>query len=201
MNELITSINDATTVEQVYAILNQALEQLDAIPTILDAYKSNAKQELNSYKSPELFRPEEVAELNSILSNAFARIDACNDTDSIDLIVIETKQAIDRLKTAAEYEAEELEAEKRVARAEVEVYVGLLEFERYSDENAAVIQQLALKARNDINAATSKEEIRQIVETFKQNIKDVKTKDGSIFDGEKYIEKEQKGNGDRNRMR
>ena len=50
-----------------------------------------------------------------------------------------------------------------------------------------------LKARNDINAATSKEEIRQIVETFKQNIKDVKTKDGSIFDGEKYIEKEQKG--------
>ena len=189
----IASINDATTVEQVYAILNQALEQLDAIPTILDAYKSNAKQELNSYKSPELFRSEEVAELNSILSNAFARIDACNDTDSIDLIVIETKQAIDRLKTAAEYEAEELEAEKRVARAEVEVYVGLLEFERYSDENAAAIQQLALKARNDINAATSKEEIRQIVETFKQNIKDVKTKDGSIFDGEKYIEKEQKG--------
>ena len=182
-------INSATTNEEVEQYLNNGIASIDAIPTLLDEYKISAQQELNNYKSADLYRDEEKAELRTILNNAFARIDACTDKDSIDYIVMTTKQQIDALKTAAEYEAEELASEKRVAKTEIETYIGLLEIGRYSDENAAKIQQLALKARSDVDAATSIEEVRQIVAQFKEDIKNVPTKDGSTFDGEKYIEK------------
>ena len=46
-----------------------------------------------------------------------------------------------------------------------------------------------MKARTDVDNATSQEEVQRIVDEFKQAIKDVKTNDGSTFDGEKYIEK------------
>ena len=182
-------IDGATTVDQVYALLNEALGQIDAIATILDDYKTAAKAELNAYKSPELYRQNEVNELNRILAQAFASIDNCNDTLSVDIIVANAKTQIDALKTAAQYDAEELASAKRIAKAEIEAYVGLLELDRYSDENAALIQQLAMKARSDVDNATSKEEVNRIVEEFKQAIKDVKTNDGSTFDGEKYVEK------------
>ena len=188
IDQYTTSINNAASNEEVEQLLNQAINAINNIPTILGSYKKAAKEELNAYKSPALFRQEEKDQLNSILQDAFMKIDACNDKDSVDYIVLITKQAIDNLKTAAEYDAEELASEKRTAKAEIETYIGLLEMNRYSDENAALIQQLALKARSDVDAATSKDEIRQIVNTFKQAIKDVATKDGSTFDGEKYIE-------------
>ena len=182
-------IDNATSVEQVYSILEEALAEIDAISTILDDYKKAAKAELTAYKSPELFRQNEVNELNRILTQAFASIDNCNDTLSVDVIVANAKTQIDGLKTAAQYDAEELASFKRAAKAEIEAYVGLLELNRYSDENTALISQLAMKARSDVDNATSQEEVQRIVDTFKQAIKEVKTNDGSTFDGEKYIEK------------
>ena len=70
----------------------------------------------------------------------------------------------------------------------IETYIGLVELNRYTDENVAKIQQLAMQARSDVDNATSIEEVRRIVSTFKEAIKQVPTKDGSTFDGEKYIE-------------
>ena len=188
-------INNATSVADVDSLLNAALAEIDAVPTALSEYKSSAKEELAAYKSPSIYRDNEQAELSSILSNAYSRIDACSDKDSVDYIVSTTKQAIDALKTASEYDAEELASEKRLAKTEIETYIGLVEIERYSDENAATIQQLALKARQDVDNATSIEEVRNIVSQFKEDIKNVSTKDGSVFDGEKYIEKGSKKKG------
>lgn len=191
LSNYITQINAATSNSEVEQLLTAAINAIDAVPTILGDYKTAAKEELSAYKSPSIYRQAEQDELNNILSEAFLRIDACNDTDSVDYIVLVTKQAIDQLKTAAQYDAEELASEKRAAKTEIETYIGLLELDRYSDENVALIQQLAFKARSDVDAASSIDEIKQIVNAFKQSIKDVKTNDGSIFDGEKYIEKGQ----------
>ena len=92
------------------------------------------------------------------------------------------------VKTAEERDLEDLEAEKRVARTEVEMYVGLLQLNRYSDENIALIRDLAFTARNDIENASNSDEIQNILATFKEAIKEVKTNDGSTFNGETYVE-------------
>lgn len=184
-----TQINNATTVEQVYQLVDAAIAAIDAVPTILVEYKNAAKTELNNYRSPSIYRQEEQNELSKILAEAYQKIDACGDKNSVDYIVLTTKQAIDQLKTAAEYDAEDLQTKQRSAKAEIESFIGKMEMNRYSEENAALIQQLALQARKDVDAATSIEEVDRIVSEFKQAIINVKTIDGSTFDGEKYTNK------------
>ena len=191
INEIISSysssIDSATTNEQVQQLLEEALSRIDAISTILMDYKASAKEELQSYKPASLFREEEQRELAKILTGAFENIDNYNDKESIDFIVEQAKNAIDGIKTAAQRDIEDLADAKRLGKADIEAYVGLLEMDRYSDENINAIQSLALKARKDVDNATSIEEVNQIINAFKEQIKNIQTKDGSIFDGEKYL--------------
>ena len=181
-------INDATTVEQVEAFLEDGLYQMSLVPTLLVEYKASAKAELANYKPASVFREEEQVELQKILQEAYANIDNCNDKASIDYVVRLAKAEIDELKTAEQRDAEDLADSKKVTKAELEAYVGLLEMDRYSDENINLIQSLALQARTDIDNAASIEEVQNILAKFKEDIKNVKTLDGTIFDGEKYIQ-------------
>ena len=183
-------IDAADTVEKVDTILAEALERLNAVPTALTEYKATAKEELQSYKSKDLYREEEQETLLDILNDAFEQIDSCSDKASVDLVVDEAKEDIDALKTAAEKDAEDLANKKRLAKADVETYFGLLDMDIYSEENASSLQALALKARSDIEKATSEQEINNIVQTFKDAVKEVQTKDGSKFNGETYDESE-----------
>ena len=192
LNAIITNyqelIDNATDSNDVYNKLNEALDQIDLIPTLLRDYQNAAKETLIAYASTREYREEEQMELNYILNDAYERIYGSDDYDDIDAIVMKTKADIDTLKTAEERDLEDLEAEKRVARTEVEMYVGLLQLNRYSDENIALIRDLAFTARNDIENASNSDEIQNILTTFKDAIKEVKTNDGSTFNGETYIE-------------
>ena len=195
INSYSDQIDSATTVEEVEAKLEEGLERINAVPTILDEYKVSMKEELQSYKSVDAYRAEEKEELNKILNSAFSQIDGCSDKDSVDLVVRDAKRDIDELKTAAQRDAEDLADAKRTAKADLESYVGLLDMNRYSDESANQIQSLALKARNDIDKATSIAEVNSILSAFKEAIKGVKTNDGSTFNGETYVKASKKGCG------
>lgn len=199
INDILTSylaqINSATSVADIDQLLDAFIAAVDAIPTILAEYKNAAKAELKNYKSPSNYRQEEHETLVKLLNDAYLKIDVCGDKDSVDYIVLITKQAIDQLKTAAEYDAEDLQSKQRSAKADIEAFIGKVELERYSEENAALIQQLALQARKDVDAANNIEEVDRIVAEFKQAIIDIKTLDGTIFDGEQYISKNKANNG------
>ena len=186
VNEYLVKIEQAET-DQISAVLNEALALIDAIPTILDEAKAAAKAELAAYRSADLYRDEEKAELNSILETAYTRIDAATDEESISLIVANAKAAIDELKTAAQRDAEDLAAKKKSAKSEVNALASLLEMDRYNDENQAKLSDLTYKAIADIDKATSEAEIDQIVLQYKADIMAVETKDGSTFDGSKYV--------------
>ena len=198
LRDLISScqelINQASSVNEVYSKLNEALEHIDLIPTLLRDYQNAAKENLRAYASRHEYREDEQIELNYILAEAYQNIDKTDDYDDIDQIVRDAKEDIDTLKTAEERDLEDLEAEKRVARTEVEMYVGLLQLNRYSNENIALIRDLAFTARNDIENASNSEQIQNILETFKTAIKGVKTNDGSTFNGETYIEPNKQNN-------
>lgn len=188
-------LDAATTVDNVKTLLDFALDLIDAVPTLLNDYQVEAKTLLQAYSELHQYRDDEQMELNSILMDAYADIDEAEDFEEVDQIVKDAKADIDSLKTAEERDLEDLEAEKRVARTEVEVYVGLLQMHRYSDENIALIRTLAFTARSDIEAATSSEQIESILSVFKEAIKAVKTNDGSKFNGETYIEPNSGSNG------
>ena len=188
-------INQATTIEQVNDLIDEALLKIDGVNTLLDDYKYTKKEELTNYRSPDLYRAEEKATLQTLLSNAFAEIDGCNDELSIDLIVQQTKLSIDDIKTAAERDAEDLVAAKGTATTDVQSYASKIEMERYSDENADLLESMTYQALDDIQAATTIEQVNEIVSTYKEAVKEVKTKDGSRFDGDKYINKKSGGCG------
>ena len=199
LNELVSHyielIDNTTDVENVYSILNNALDQIDLIPTLLKDYQNAAKEELLEYSFIHDYREDEQMELNYILNEAYQEIDNADDYEDIDDIVVNAKAEIDTLKTAEERDIEDLEAEKRVARTEVEMYVGKLQMNRYSSENIAIIRDLAFAARSDIDNASNSEQIQSILETFKEAIKEIKTNDGSTFNGETYIEPNSKTSG------
>ena len=188
INSYTESLDNQTSINDVQSTLNEALNQLDLIPTILGEYKISAKEILNTYAAAHNYREDEQKELNSILESAFGNIDKAEDQEDVDKVINEAKAEIDTLKTAEERAAEDLAAEKKVARTEVEMFVGLLELNRYSDESIALIRNLAFTARSDIENASNSEEIENIVNTFKAEIIEIETNDGSTFDGEKYIE-------------
>ena len=186
VNQYLVAIEEAET-EQIQSVLREALALIDAIPTLLDEYKSAAKAELASYRSADLYRDEEKAELASILETANAQIDAASDKATIDAIVANAKAAIDELKTAEQRDAEDLAAKKKSGKSEVNALASLLEMDRYSDENQTALSNLTYKAIEDIDKATSEAEIDSIVAKYKADIMAVETKDGSTFDGSKYV--------------
>ena len=188
INTYVTQLDNASTVDNVKTLLNTALNLIDAVPTLLQDYQAEAKALLQAYSELHEYREDEQIELETILMEAFSDIANAEDYDEIDQIVNAAKEDIDSLKTAEERDLEDLEAEKRVAKTEVEVYTGLLEMNRYSQENINLIRTLAFTARDDIDSASSIEEIESIVSTFKEAIKNVKTNDGSVFNGETYVE-------------
>lgn len=188
-------IDNAIDANAVNELLNEALGQIDLVPTLVMDYRNNAKEELRTYASAHTYREDEQIELNNILAEAYQNIDSLDDFDDIDRLVENTKADIDTLKTAEERDAEDLEVEKKLARAEVETYVGLLEMNRYSQENIELIRTLALTARSDIENAANSEQVQNILATFKEAIKNVQTNDGSVFNGETYINPNSKQSG------
>ena len=177
---------DAAETELIASTLAEGLALIDAIPTLLDEAKAAAKAELASYRSPELYRDEEKAELAEILANAYVQIDAATDESSIASIVTNTKAEIDQIKTAEQRDAEDLAAKKKSGKADVTALSGKLEMNRYSSENQDALAQLTYKALEDIEKATSMDEIDQIVAKYKADIMAVETNDGSTFNGETY---------------
>ena len=188
IDETIENITGATTVDDVYTFLEAGIDSLEAVPTLLDDYKSDAINQINSYKNLDLYREAEQNQLRDIIANATNRIRAAQNQDEVDLILIEVKAQMDAVKTNEQYEAEELASAKTKGKTEIEIYTGLLDMDRYNEENWANISNLAIKARSDIDNASSKEEVEQIVAKFKEDVKNVQTNDGSTFNGETYIE-------------
>lgn len=184
--ELYSSKIDEAETEQIESTLEEGLAKIDAIPTLLEEAKAAAKAELASYRSPELYRDEEKAELSEILANAYVQIDSATDEASIASIVASAKSEIDQIKTAEQRDAEDLAAKKKSGKADVTALSGKLEMNRYSSSNQDALSQLTYKALADIDNATSLEQIEQIVAKYKADIMAVETNDGSTFNGETY---------------
>ncbi|MBQ5930280.1 MAG: hypothetical protein IIX02_05755, partial [Clostridia bacterium] len=139
-------------------------------------YIEEAKAELDAYKVG-LFREAEEAQRLQIVENAKAQLNDTLSEQAVINIVDDAKIAINALKTAAEYEAEEKEAALAAAReaayAEINAYKA---DEVYFAEQAAA-RESAIEAANDAFLAdTTEEEIAITLAQYKASIDNIPTK-------------------------
>ena len=167
------SINDAKTVEQVNSILTTALAEITAKKEAIDkevadqaaleAAKTAAIAELETYKSVDDYREAEQRLVTSTISTGKSKIEKTSSIISITEVLNEYKLKLDEIKTKAEYEAEEaliaLAAKKESAEQEIIAAVG-----KYDIDYTEYIE--------NINAATSIEEVTTLLESALEEIED-----------------------------
>ena len=169
-------------------MVEEAINNIDAINTLLDDYKDIAINDLEHYRSPSDYRSEEQAELRQILADAYVAIRDCKDYESVDNAFNDAKDKIDLLKTKQQRDAEDLIEAKKAAYNEVNEFSGYIQLNRYSEENANELIRLTHAVVDiDIKNATTIEEVNNAVNTYKNAVKNIQTKDGTVFDGQSYI--------------
>lgn len=170
-----TAIDAATTKEEIVSAVDTAKATIDGLKTADEYAKeaiagdvANAKAELDAYKAEEgLYREEQAAERQAIVEEAKLALDNALAIDQVNAIVANAKEAIDALKTAAEFDAEEsLAGAKEDALAQINDKKASLDLTLYSDYSIAQINKLYKDAKDAVDAATTEEEITAAVNGF-----------------------------------
>ncbi len=162
----------AETVAAAKASMDKIFTAEDA--NAADAVIAAAMAELAGYKSEENYYENEWTEIQIIIANAATKMDkAYGDSDAIAAIVVETKAAIDEVKTKDIVDAENFAAAKEAAINEVVAYYGALDHSRYTDEAEIVITGYMEMVMEELEAATTYEALEAAVEQFKANVADV----------------------------
>ena len=118
LEEANTRIDNAADVAAVETIVSETKATLDTLKTdaeytaeeaaaALATAKETAKADLAAYKNADDYRTAEQAQLAAILETANAAIDACENEEAINAVVVSVKTELDTLKTDAEYTEEE----------------------------------------------------------------------------------------------
>ncbi len=184
LEETKASIGAANSEEEVDAIFDAAEEAFEGVMTkaesdaIFAEKQSVAKAELAAYKNASDYREAEVAALQEILTNANTAIDSGVSVQDINNAVTAAKEAMDALKTDAQWAADE--AVVAAAKAELAGYKAESD---YKAEQWAEIQAIITEANADIDEAIGDETaISAIVAAAKTEIDAVKL--GATVDAE-----------------
>ncbi|MBQ7948635.1 MAG: hypothetical protein IJ284_02625 [Clostridia bacterium] len=169
----LAAIDSAETVEEVDAAFNAAKQTIDGIEAKATVI-SNAKAELNAYKSEEgYYREAEAAARLTMIGGVQSNIDNATSKQEIEGIVSSVKSEIDTLKTASQYADEELAGVKAEAKDEIE---GYLKDTEYLEEQATEREEAVTNGLAAIVAAKNETEIAQAVTDAKTAMDAIVTK-------------------------
>ena len=176
-NEGLANIDASQTEADARLALENAKADLDAVDTKeesdakLSGKKVEAKDELNAYKAQADYHEAQWAEIQAIIADASAGIDACLTTSEITPIVEAAKAQMDEVYTADVYDAHQSVVD--TAKADLASYKAEAD---YKAEQWAEIQAIIAGANADIEEAFGDADaIAQIVEDAKTDIDGVKT--------------------------
>lgn len=174
-----TSIDAATTSTDVTLALNSAKALIDAIKTdaMMSAeellnVKSTAKSVLAGYVNAESYRDAQKAELATAIANGNAAIDNATDVSSVSIALANAKASIDKIKTNAEFVAEELLAAKNTAKAELDVYVNATD---YRTEQQTTLATAIADGKTAIDASADVAAVNTALANAKAIIDEIKT--------------------------
>ena len=173
-----TAIDSCETIDSVTAKVAEIKTLLDSVKTDaemtaeeLAAAKTEAKAEIANYKNAADYRTAEQTKLSEIIANAQNDIDSATVITAIKPIIDAAKAEIDKLKTDAQYAAEELAAAKTAAKAEIEGYKNADDYrEAQKTELAKIIAdgKTAIDSCETIDSVTAKvAEIKTLLDSVK----------------------------------
>lgn len=175
-----TEIDAATTsavVEGVVTTFKAAVDQLKTDAQYkaeeLAAAKELAKTEINNYLSLSAFRSEEQETLTALINEYLGKVDAATEVSDITPLVSEYKTKASAIKTAAQYEAEELAAAKTTA---LETIASLVNKSDYREAEQKAIDELLATATSAINEATTIEAVNAASDMYADEVAKLKTK-------------------------
>ena len=177
-------ISDANSEEEVDTILNETKAKILRFKTTLTTLKGEAINGIKEYKQDQIndYRLDERNEIKYLRSEAIANINAALSEEEIVAIVIEFKEEIDGLKTAAQYEQEELEEARRDGIKQIQDHYASIDLKSYSNEKREQLNNETMKAISDLKDAGSIEEINEIVKQYISAHK-VATSNGGLIAG------------------
>lgn len=181
-----TEIDAATTsavVEGVVTTFKAAVDQLKTDAQYkaeeLAAAKELAKTEINNYLSLSAFRSEEQETLTALINEYLGKVDAATEVSDITPLVSEYKTKASAIKTATQYEAEELAAAKTTA---LETIASLVNKSDYREAEQKAIDELLATATSAINEATTIEAVNAASDMYADEVAKLKTK--AVYEAE-----------------
>ena len=172
-----TKIDSATNADEVAAALADAKKSMDDIVTkaeadaIFEGLKDTAAADLAAYKAEADYRAAEWAQIQTIIQTATAEIKAAESVTAINTAVNTAKEAIDALKTKAQWEADE--AAVAAAKADLAEYKAEAD---YREAEWTAMQAIITEANTAIDGAIGNQEgIDAIVASAKEEMDAIKT--------------------------
>lgn len=135
--------------------------------------KTAAIAELESYVSLSNYRDAEKAQITAAIKAGKTAINSATTKDEVQTALASAKATIDAIKTAAQYEAEELASSKTSAISSLESHVSL---DDYRDDEKELVIAAITEGKTNINAATSIAEVEAALTAAKAKIDAIKTK-------------------------
>lgn len=175
--EAIRAIDSAATtgaVSEAVAVFTDAVsEAVDNRMTMLNQIKANAKTTLENYKNPDNYRNKERTDLENAVTAGKVEIDAADNAQAVAQALADAKATIDalNLKTAAQYDAEELTGAKDTALAELSEYSE----DNYREADKTKFNAALDQGRENINAAADTDEVAAALREAKAAIEKIKT--------------------------
>jgi putative cell wall-binding protein len=173
------AIDAAADIDAVNSALAAAKAEMDKIKTDaqltaeeLAAAKTEAKDELESYKNAADYREAQKAELSAAVVAGKAAIDAAEDIAGVNSALADAKAAIDKIKTDAQLTAEELATAKEAAKDELDNYKHPND---YSEAQQAELAAAIAAGKSAIDAAVDIEGVNSALAAAKAAIDEIKT--------------------------
>jgi len=181
IQDAVNEINECDSEESVTAVYSKHVEELNAIPTDLALTKSEAVAEISGKHDPEDYRDAEKADLDRLVKEYGAKIDACEDIGSVRDLVREFITESYFLKTDAQYLTEELNAFRAETSEQLGNYKNL---SLYRAEQTAEIKALVAEYGTAVAECKNIRDAQSLFESYKAKLDGVKT-DAQLYAEEK----------------
>ena len=170
-------IDAALNADEVAGALADAKKSMDDVVTkaeadaIFEGLKDTAAADLAAYKTEDDYRAAEWAQIQAIVEAASTEIKAAESVTAINTAVNTAKEAIDALKTKAQWEADE--AAVAAAKADLAEYKAEAD---YREAEWTAMQAIITEANTAIDGAIGNQEgIDAIVSSAKEEMDAIKT--------------------------
>ena len=175
VNKAIEDINACQTIEEVNELLSSVKAEIDAIQTIIDAYRLHAVEAIDAYKLEDydLYREEQVQEIIAIKAAAKLQIMNVDTESEIDAIVAQLKLDVDAVPTDAELYEEELASAKDDAKKELRSFYSKIDLDSYSEDIINQINSIITEAMENIDNSISIDSLEDIVNNAKNAINEL----------------------------